>query len=130
MAQSHSHTPIRWPLAVGALLGLTGVILGAYGAHGLQATAAQQASWATAVQYQLVHALALLIIGVWSMHQPRVWLGWAAGLMSAGVVLFSGSIYGLVLDGPRVLGPVTPLGGVALILGWLALLIAGLRDDG
>lgn len=109
------------PVVAGAVLGAIGVVAGAFGAHGLKGRLDpdQLASFETAVRYQLVHALALLALG--ALQRTGVeGLGAAGWLMLVGTVLFSGSIYGLVLDGPRWLGPVTPLGGAALIAGWAA----------
>ncbi len=112
----------RWVI-VAALLGAAGVVLGAFGAHGLRGRLGpeQLASWSTAVQYQLLHALALLAVGLHAGSSGRS-VALPAGLWTAGSVLFSGSIYLLVLGGPRWLGPITPLGGLCLIAGWLALL--------
>ncbi|MEM7000538.1 MAG: DUF423 domain-containing protein [Pseudomonadota bacterium] len=113
-------------MSAGALLGVTGVVLGAWGAHGLADFLGQPApsSWATAVQYHLLHAILLLVIGVWQQSHASSWLRAAAIACTAGLVLFSGSIYGLVLGAPRALGPVTPLGGVCLIVAWTLLLVA------
>jgi uncharacterized membrane protein YgdD (TMEM256/DUF423 family) len=107
-----------------AVLGAAGVTLGAFGAHGLRArlTPEQLGSWQTAVEYHLLHAVALLALGLYASATDRS-VGVPAGLWTAGIVLFAGSIYGLVLGGPRWLGPVTPLGGLCLILGWLSLLL-------
>ena len=123
--------PAALPLALAALLGLSGVALGAFGAHALaaQVEPASLDTWRTAVQYQLTHALALLALSALSTPAASVagLLRWASWLFVAGVLLFSGSLYALVLGGPRWLGPVTPLGGVALLAGWLLLFIAALR---
>jgi uncharacterized membrane protein YgdD (TMEM256/DUF423 family) len=128
--------PARVFIVVAALYGATGVILGAFGAHALRSQLADNATavWQTAVQYHLVHALALLGVGLWlrfadPLHPPIQWpLAVAGWSFAAGVVLFSGSLYALALGGPRVLGPVTPLGGLAFISGWLALAWAGARS--
>ena len=119
-----------WPkifLAVGGLYGLLGVALGAFGAHGLRdrLEASQLSSWQTAVQYQLIHAIALIVVGVWLLHTGAVALRYAGTLFVAGVALFSGSIYLLILTSATWLGPVTPLGGVALMAGWLGVIYAG-----
>ena len=119
-----------WPkifLAVGGLYGLLGVALGAFGAHGLRdrLEASQLSSWQTAVQYQLIHAIALIVVGVWLLHTGAVALRYVGGLFVAGVALFSGSIYLLILTSATWLGPVTPLGGVALMAGWLGVIYAG-----
>ena len=111
----------RWILAA-ALLGALGVTLGAFGAHGLQTklSAEQLESWDTAVRYHLLHSVALLALALFSAGSGRsIQLsGW---LFSLGILFFSGSIYLLVLTGQRWLGPVTPLGGLCLIAGWLSL---------
>ena len=121
--------PIRTSLSAGALLGVTGVVLGAWGAHGLQTFlgGGDTGAWETAVQYQLIHALTLLLLGVLLHLKADPALVWSSRLVIVGVVLFSGSIYLLTLGGPRWLGPVTPLGGTALIAGWLALAVGAWR---
>ncbi len=105
-------------LLLAALLGALGVALGAFGAHGLRERLDAHALgvWETAVRYHLVHAVALLAIAL-SPHAAA--LRSASWLFAAGIALFSGSLYALALGGPRVLGPITPLGGLALIAGWL-----------
>ena len=107
----------RGLLLLAALLGAAGALLGAFGAHGLRERLDAQALgvWETAVRYQLLHAVALLAIAL-SPHAAA--LRSAGWLFVAGIVLFSGSLYALALGGPRLLGPVTPLGGIALIAGW------------
>lgn len=104
-------------LLVAALLGAAGVALGAFGAHGLRERLGADALgvWETAVRYHLVHAVALLALAL-SPNAPA--LRSAGWLFAAGILLFSGSLYALALGGPRVLGPVTPIGGFALIAGW------------
>jgi uncharacterized membrane protein YgdD (TMEM256/DUF423 family) len=111
----------RWIL-VASFYGATAVILGAFGAHALKARLApeQLASWQTAVQYHLVHALALLALALFAAHSGRQ-VALPAWFFSLGIALFSGSIYLLVLTGQRWLGPVTPLGGLCLIAGWISL---------
>lgn len=124
-------------LTLAGLLGAAGVMLGAFGAHGLKPRIGAEGleTWQTAVTYHLVHALALLAIGVWSRvaalsGNPAPGTLDAAGWMLAlGIVLFSGSLYALALGGPRWLGPVTPLGGVAFIAGWLLLAWTALRGS-
>lgn len=110
----------RWITLAAALLGLLGVALGAFGAHGLKASLEAHGSletWRTAVLYHLLHAIALLGLAGWrdSHGGPSAK---AAGCWLAGIVLFSGSLYWLALGGPKFLGPVTPLGGVLLLCGW------------
>ena len=128
----------RWQLFVsaGALFGGLGVLAGAFGAHALEARLGTQAleTWDTAVFYQLVHALLLVATGLWlklgytGPDVPRASLSVAAFALIAGILLFSGSLYLLALGGPRALGPVTPLGGVAFVVGWLSLIPAAQRS--
>ena len=108
---------MRKTLVTGALLAALAVALGAFGAHALKAqlTPGMLAAWQTAVQYHLVHAVAIVAIAL----SGRSSLRGSAWLLAAGIVLFSGSLYLLALTGVRGLGAVTPFGGVAFILGWL-----------
>lgn len=128
--------PSRFPLLAASLLGLTGVALGAMGAHALRAELTERGmtqAWETGARYHLFHAVALLGVAAWAAAKPLAKstraLLWAARGWVVGVVLFSGSLYGLALGGPRWLGPVTPLGGIFLILGWFAVLLAALARD-
>ncbi len=121
-------------LLAGVLLAGTAVILGAWGAHGLAAVVdnnpAKLDTWDTAVLYQFMHALALLFAGLWSQAQPSPWPLRAGVCMGAGVLLFSGSLYLLVLDGPGWLGPVTPLGGLFMIAGWMCAAVGVITAKG
>lgn len=114
-----------------AVLGFAGVALGALGAHALKPALAERSmveSWNIAVTYHLVHSATLLALGLargGALPRP----GLIAACWAAGVVLFSGSIYGLALGAPRALGPVTPLGGLALLAGWLLVLIQAARRN-
>jgi uncharacterized membrane protein YgdD (TMEM256/DUF423 family) len=106
-----------------ALAGFAGVGLGAFAAHGLRARLdpAMLAVFETAVRYQMYHAFAL-VAAAWAWARWRRSEFTLAGILFiAGIVLFSGSLYWLALSGPRWLGPVTPLGGLALLAGWLCL---------
>ncbi len=117
-----------------AAAGGLAVILGAFGAHGLKGrlTPDQLISFETGVRYQMFHALALFACA-WLRERGLAGAGVAGGLFLAGMLLFSGSIYLLAtrdltgLTGWRWLGPVTPLGGLCLIAGWIALLASALR---
>lgn len=115
------------PLFIAALLGATGVLLGAFGAHGLKHVLSPTllTTFTTAVHYQQLHALALLAVGVLQAlaHAPLNYraLVWSGRLFAVGVVLFSGSLYALVATGVKLLGLITPIGGVLLVLGWLML---------
>lgn len=104
--------------------------LGAFGAHALKARlpADLLAVWNTGVQYHLWHALGLMLVGLSATLLPDgPWLRAAGWLLIAGIMLFSGSLYALALGAPKWLGAIAPLGGSALILGWLALAVAALR---
>jgi uncharacterized membrane protein YgdD (TMEM256/DUF423 family) len=111
---------------VGALMGGVGVALGAFGAHGLRGRISPEmlTVFETGVRYHMYHALALLATAA---LVPRIdgrallIAGWS---FTAGIVLFSGSLYALALSGITTLGAVTPLGGVAFIVGWISLAVA------
>ena len=112
-----------------AIAGFAGVGLGAFAAHGLKARLAPEmlAVFETAVRYQMYHAFAL-VAAAWGWARWRRREFTMAGvLFIAGILLFSGSLYGLALSGPRWLGPVTPVGGLAFLVGWLALAVGALR---
>jgi uncharacterized membrane protein YgdD (TMEM256/DUF423 family) len=119
-------------VAIGAILGALAVILGAFGAHGLRArvTPDQLEIYETAVRYHFYHALALVLTGIWADRVGSTvmppGLSSAAAFFIVGIAVFSGSLYLLVASGARWLGAVTPIGGVALIVGWLFLLRAAL----
>jgi len=112
-----------------SILGFVGVALGAFGAHALRESLSPRdlEIFETAVRYQLVHAVALLGVAGATTRWPESSAVLAGWLFVAGVVVFSGSLYLLVLSGQRWLGAVTPLGGVALLAGWVALGWAALR---
>jgi uncharacterized membrane protein YgdD (TMEM256/DUF423 family) len=124
-------TPLaRRCIAAGAILMLLGVMLGAFGAHALQAqlTPRQLASYQTGVQYQMLHAFGLMIVGIVGQAtgaSPR--LRGSAWLMAAGIVFFSGSIYQMTAGAPRWLGMVAPLGGVSFMAAWALLAWHALR---
>jgi uncharacterized membrane protein YgdD (TMEM256/DUF423 family) len=121
----------RFPLLAAGILGLTGVAIGAFGAHTLKSTLIERGmlqAWETGSRYHLFHAVALIGVAAWvratTEERGARLIVWVARLWCIGVVLFSGSLYWLALGGPRWLGPVTPFGGVALMTGWLLLTIA------
>ncbi|MFT4702995.1 MAG: uncharacterized membrane protein YgdD (TMEM256/DUF423 family) [Bradymonadia bacterium] len=112
-------------MMIAALFGASAVACGAFGAHALRETltAARLDTWQTAAHYQLVHAVALAAIAAWWAHKPNApGLRVAGVAITVGVLVFSGSLYALCLSGVTILGAITPIGGVALIVGWLALL--------
>lgn len=131
-------------LVIAAIFGATGVMLGAFGAHGLRAllTPERMGTFQTAVSYQMWHALGILgvaILGAQLTATPNVkeaypasdqkvlsWLRRSAIALTLGTLIFCGSLYLLVLLDKPILGAITPLGGVAMILGWFSLAYAAL----
>ena len=105
---------------------LTAVVLGAFGAHALKSRldANDLAVWRTGVEYQFYHGIGLLLIGGLRERIGASAVRWAGRCFLFGIVLFSGSLYGLVLLGVPALGAVTPLGGVCFLAGWAALFVA------
>ena len=116
-------------LIIAALLGATGVMLGAFAAHGLRGRLPVNLfnAFETGVTYQFYHALALIALALWLKQTSSPWLIASGYLWLAGVVLFSGSLYALALTGIKWFGPITPIGGVLFILGWLALLVGAVK---
>lgn len=114
-------------ISLAALSGLLAVALGAFGAHALKARMDDYALgiFQTAVQYHFYHSLALLGVGLMALWYPQSGLLRASGIaFTAGILIFSGSLYLLSVTGVRWLGAVTPLGGLAFMLGWACLAIA------
>ncbi|MBO6515503.1 MAG: DUF423 domain-containing protein [Bacteroidia bacterium] len=115
----------------GAIFAALGVALGAFGAHGLEEflTKTQRADvFETAVRYQLYHAFALLFVGILADRIKSNLLKYAGYLFTAGILLFSGSLYLLVGTQITRFGMITPLGGLAFIVGWGLLAAGALRD--
>ncbi len=113
-------------IRLGALGGGMGVLLGAFAAHSLKKilTPKSLEVFQTATQYLTVHSLALILVGILAMHASeadRKRINRAGKFFSAGILLFSGSLYALAFDGPRFFGPITPLGGLSLITAWTLL---------
>jgi|LauGreDrversion4_2_1035121.scaffolds.fasta_scaffold51753_4 uncharacterized membrane protein YgdD (TMEM256/DUF423 family) len=104
---------------IGALSGMCAVALGAFGSHGLRNKVGQRELevWDTAVRYQFYHALATLLTVTRGAGNVKV----PCALFTIGTLVFSGSLYALVLSGEKRLGAITPIGGVMLIGGWLSL---------
>lgn len=118
----------RFFLLLASFLGAAGVALGAFGAHYLKSrlSALHLETYEVAVRYQLMHALALGLVALLSTQISSAWLssaGWSFGL---GTLLFSGSLYLLIATGAKIFGPITPIGGLLLILGWIFLGLAAL----
>jgi uncharacterized membrane protein YgdD (TMEM256/DUF423 family) len=115
-------------LFLGSLGGFLGVGLGAFGAHALRGRLSPEmlAVFETGVRYQMYHSLALVLTSIVAARMTG-WLAATAGWsFTAGIVLFSGSLYALALSGATVLGVVTPLGGLAFLVGWGCLVVAGI----
>jgi len=117
-------------LLIGAVLGFLGVAFGAFGAHGLRSrlSADMLAVFETAVRYQVYHVFAILIVAAAIGHlgnaRMLIIAGWC---FTAGVLLFSGSLYALALTGTSALGAITPFGGLLFLAGWASLAIFALR---
>ncbi|MBL6919521.1 MAG: DUF423 domain-containing protein [Puniceicoccaceae bacterium] len=114
---------------LGSMLALCAVLFGAFGAHALKETLSAHDSiqtWETAVRYQMWHALALILLSINGLKHtvPKM----TAPCFVVGSLLFSGSLYGLALDGPKWLGPVTPLGGLCLMIGWWLLVYSSYKN--
>ncbi|WP_395753213.1 DUF423 domain-containing protein [Prosthecobacter sp.] len=115
-------SPLR--LRLSALMGFLAIALGAFGAHLLHdrlAATGRIATWETAVQYHLPHAVVLLLLALFAGERPA--MVWAWRLVFAGILIFSGSLYVLALTGIKWLGAITPIGGLSLMMGWLLLAI-------
>lgn len=116
-------------LAIGAFLGGLSVILGAFGAHSLRniLETRQLEIFETATRYQMYHALALILTGILLEKSANTWLVWAGFAFLVGVIIFSGSLYALALSNIKWLGAITPIGGVAFILGWIFILLGVIK---
>jgi uncharacterized membrane protein YgdD (TMEM256/DUF423 family) len=126
-------------LIVGGVFGALGVTLGAFGAHGLpdwlaahgrseEDVARAVAAFETAVRYQMYHALALLLVGVLARQTSgRLW-DVAAALFVVGIVIFSGFLYVWVLTQVKVFAMIVPVGGLAMIAGWITLIFAAIKS--
>ena len=116
---------------VGSVSALLAVAAGAFGAHGLRSRLSDEllAAFETGARYQMYHALALLAVAWAHTRWPGGVVSVAGWLFVAGTVVFSGSLYLFALTGQRWLGAVTPVGGVAFLLGWLALATGVLRGS-
>ena len=118
--------PNRW-IAVAGLAGFLGVATGAFGAHGLKDAVSPDllAIFKTGSHYCQVHAVALLVIGLLADRHPSALINRSAWFMSIGMLIFSGTLWLLVLTNTRWLGAITPIGGACLLIGWLHLLWLG-----
>jgi len=116
----------RNALFIGAIFMALAVLLGAFGAHALKNSLSPEmlAVYKTGVEYQFYHALGLLLIGSMGFHIDSKWLKRSGLLLTIGILLFSGSLYVLSLTGIKVIGAITPIGGVSFVAGWICLAIA------
>lgn len=112
-----------------AVFGFLSVALGAFGAHALKSRLDEysQGIYQTAVQYQFFHTFAIMAVGILLMTIDSVWLRTSGWLFVWGTLIFSGSLYFLAFSGIKILGAITPIGGVLLLAGWICLLIASVR---
>lgn len=122
---------MRW-ISLGAAFAGISIVLGAFGAHSLKAHLTEQklATFHTATVYLGYHGLALILVGilVLQLGEPaRKALKKVGIFFTAGIALFSGSLYALTFDGPRFFGPITPLGGLCFIIGWFLLAIWAIK---
>ena len=115
--------------AAGAVMCGLGVLLGAFGAHGLRdrVTPEMLAVFETGVRYHLVHGLALLAVAWATTQWPNTWITASGWLFVAGIAIFSGSLYLLSITGVRWLGAITPIGGLCFVAGWLILALSVMR---
>jgi uncharacterized membrane protein YgdD (TMEM256/DUF423 family) len=123
---------LKLTLIFSAMSGMTAVGLGAFGAHALKAKLEASGllnTYHTAVQYQFYHTLGLLAIGLLMTKYSNQWLNYSSYAMMVGITIFSGSLYVLSMTGSKWLGAITPIGGLALILGWVCLLMACLKIE-
>jgi uncharacterized membrane protein YgdD (TMEM256/DUF423 family) len=113
-----------------AINGFLAVALGAFGAHGLEGKVSERMIeiWKTGVTYQMFHAGALFVVAIlidrWGGSGLLTTAGWS---FLIGIVLFSGSLYVLTLSGVKILGAITPLGGVAFLIGWVLIIVAAVK---
>jgi uncharacterized membrane protein YgdD (TMEM256/DUF423 family) len=121
----------RWWLLIGSVAGFLGVAGGAFGAHALKARISEQmlANFDTGTRYLLVHAVALLVVGVLSGRDGVGNLTTVGSAFTVGMVIFTGSLWLMALTGTRWLGAITPIGGTALLVGWVALGLAAARGQ-
>jgi len=113
-------------IIIGAINAFLSVALGAFGAHALEGKISKKYIdiWNTGVLYQMFHAIGIIIVGVLMGNvAPTSLLSWSGWLMLIGTILFSGSLYVLSLSGIKVLGAITPLGGVSFLAAWVLLIV-------
>ncbi|NQZ75398.1 MAG: DUF423 domain-containing protein [Ekhidna sp.] len=118
-------------LILSSISGILAVSLGAFGAHALKNKLTSEGTldtYQTAVQYQFYHTLALLLISLMLTKYQSIWLNYAGYSMAIGILIFSGSLYILCFTGIKWLGAITPIGGLAFIIGWFFVLLTALKS--
>lgn len=120
---------MRILLIVGAVNAVISVACGAFGAHGLEGklTAHYLEVWETACRYQMYHAIGIIVLALLKQVTGIQLFGTAGWVMFAGIVIFSGSLFVLALSGVKVLGAITPIGGVLFIASWVMVVISALK---
>ena len=118
---------------MGGIFGLLGVAIGAFGAHALKATLATNDTllvFQTGVQYHMIHALALLLVAALFPHlKPNKHLRLVGWLFTVGILVFSGSLYALALTNIKILGAITPIGGVCFLIGWFLIILTAAQSQ-
>ena len=116
-------------LMLASLLLALAVLLGAFGAHGLKShlSGEMMQIYKTGIEYHFYHALGLLLVGILAVYAPSLYLKWAAIFLTAGIILFSGSLYTMSVTGIKWLGVITPVGGISFIAGWILVFISILK---
>ncbi|WP_102693150.1 DUF423 domain-containing protein [Rummeliibacillus pycnus] len=123
---------MRFNIVAGAVYAFLAVAFGAFGAHALKDVLTEHYAkiWETGVQYQMFHAIGLIVIGILmskSLIGPKSLLSKAGIMMFIGVILFSGSLYVLSVTQINILGAITPIGGVLFLVAWVCVILAGLK---
>lgn len=116
-------------LTLGSISGALGVMLGAFGAHGLKDKLSDKmlANWMTGVEYHFYHTFALFVVGLLALKFQSALLSASGWSFVLGILIFSGSLYAMALTGVTKLGAITPIGGLAFIIGWILLATAVLK---
>jgi len=116
-------------LLAGAVFMALGVLLGAFGAHALKKSLSPEMLdvYKTGVEYQFYHALGLLLVGLIRFRIESKWLNWSGIFLTFGILIFSGSLYALSISGIKIVGAITPIGGLAFVAGWICLAVGILR---
>ncbi|MFD2637371.1 DUF423 domain-containing protein [Piscibacillus salipiscarius] len=119
-------------LLIGVINGFLAVALGAFGAHGLESKLSEKmmSTWEKAVQYQMFHTLAIFIAGMMMLRFDHSMLASAGWTFLLGIILFSGSLYIYSLSGIKTFAMITPIGGVAFLVGWVLLGISIMKVVG